>query len=352
MSVKYTPVQWNVNKLVYDLIIISAIAIYIILFLKIAPAEIEATQRVQYPVLRMRAFGTCAFLMLSVILCIGPLARLDARFLPLLYNRRHFGVLTFAVALTHASFVVDWYFVFSPTDRYVALLTSNIDYDRVLGFPFEAFGIFSLFVLAALAATSHDFWLIFLTPPFWKALHMALYVGYASLVAHVLFGYLQGVGDALFPAMVVAFSLVLMGLHLAAGSRERTMDGASRGVMDDGWLEVAHIDDLQEGRGFVVSIPGAERVAIFRYDGKLSATSNACAHQNGPLGEGRIVDGCITCPWHGFQYQPEDGCAPAPFTEKISTYKLRLENGRVWLDTTRQIPGTYVEPVIIGGVPS
>ena len=42
----------------------------------------------------MRAFGSCAFLMLTLILCIGPLARLDARFLPLLYNRRHFGVLT------------------------------------------------------------------------------------------------------------------------------------------------------------------------------------------------------------------------------------------------------------------
>ena len=37
-----------------------------------------------------RAFGACAFVMLTVILAIGPLARLDRRFLPLLYNRRHF----------------------------------------------------------------------------------------------------------------------------------------------------------------------------------------------------------------------------------------------------------------------
>ncbi len=41
--------------------------------------------------------------MLTVILCIGPLARLDARFRPLLYNRRHFGVLTFVVATVHAT---------------------------------------------------------------------------------------------------------------------------------------------------------------------------------------------------------------------------------------------------------
>ena len=34
---------------------------------------------------------------LTIILSFGPLARLDRRFLPLLYNRRHFGVLTFFV---------------------------------------------------------------------------------------------------------------------------------------------------------------------------------------------------------------------------------------------------------------
>ena len=61
--------------------------------------------------MRIRAFGTCAFLMLTIILSIGPLARLDRRFLPLLYNRRHFGVLTFLVALLHASFMVDWFAV-------------------------------------------------------------------------------------------------------------------------------------------------------------------------------------------------------------------------------------------------
>lgn len=347
MSVKYTPVQWNLNKLVYDLVILVAIALYIVIFLKFVPPMIEGTQRVGYPELRMRAFGTCAFVMLSIILCIGPLARLDKRFMPLLYNRRHFGVLTFAVAATHASYVINWYFVFSPTDPYVALLNSNIDYDRLLGFPFEAFGVFTLFVLLLLAVTSHDFWLKFLTPPFWKALHMSLYVGYASLVAHVLLGYFQDASDPIFPILVAGFSLALVVLHLSAAKKEMSLENASTTPTRDGWRDVGHVDDIAEGRGLVVAIPGAERVAIFRYDGKLSATSNACAHQNGPLGEGRVVDGCITCPWHGFQYRPEDGRAPAPFTEKISTYKLRLAEGRVWLNETAQAPGTYVEPVII-----
>ena len=80
---------------------------------------------------------------------------------------------------------------------------------------------------------------------------------------------------------------------------------------------------------------------------KLSAVSNVCAHQNGPLGEGRIVDGFVTCPWHGFQYRPEDGCAPAPFTEKIATYQLRLERDVVCLHTVVNAAGTRVEPLRI-----
>jgi hypothetical protein len=58
--------------------------------------------------LRIRATGTCAFLLLSLVLSIGPLTRLDGRFLPLLTNRRHFGALTFLVALAHGWLNVYW----------------------------------------------------------------------------------------------------------------------------------------------------------------------------------------------------------------------------------------------------
>src|ERR1700751_4346710 len=58
---------------------------------------------------RIRAFGTCAFFMLTVILSIGPLARLARRFLTLLYKRGPFGAFTFFVVLLHFSFMVKWY---------------------------------------------------------------------------------------------------------------------------------------------------------------------------------------------------------------------------------------------------
>ena len=109
----------------------------------------------------------------------------------------------------------------------------------------------------------------------------------------------------------------------------------------------ARSDGIAESCAIVVHLADGEPVAIFRHGGRLSAVSNLCAHQNGPLGEGRIVDGCITCPWHGYQYRPEDGCAPAPFTERLATYQLRIENGMVLLDPRANQPGTLVEPISV-----
>ena len=61
----------------------------------------------------IRAFGSCAFGLLTLILAIGPLARLSPRFLPLLYNRRHLGVACFLLALVHAALAIVWYQGFS-----------------------------------------------------------------------------------------------------------------------------------------------------------------------------------------------------------------------------------------------
>jgi DMSO/TMAO reductase YedYZ heme-binding membrane subunit len=54
--------------------------------------------------------------------------------------------------LSHA---LGWPFAYSPTPSLVALL-----------------------ILFLLAATSHGFWLRFLMPPVWKALHMTIHAAY------------------------------------------------------------------------------------------------------------------------------------------------------------------------------
>jgi nitrite reductase/ring-hydroxylating ferredoxin subunit len=113
------------------------------------------------------------------------------------------------------------------------------------------------------------------------------------------------------------------------------------------WIDVGSVDEIEEARAKVVCLPGRERVAVFRYGGQVSAVTNVCAHQRGPLGEGKVIDGCITCPWHGWEYRPQDGQSPPPFTERIATYRVRVEGRRIFLNPEPLPPGTPVEPARI-----
>jgi len=251
------------------------------------------------------------------------------------------------MGLFHGTLALFQFHALGNTDPLVSLLTANRNFSSLADFPFELLGFLALIVLFLMAATSHDFWLRNLTPPAWKTLHMFVYVAYALLVAHVTLGALQSERS---PWLVVAMALSLvtvLSLHLAAAVQEKKIDASTLETRDTNFVAACPVDAIREKCAKVVSVRG-ERIAVFRYDGKISALSNVCRHQNGPLGEGKIIDGCVTCPWHGYQYAPESGAAPPPFTEKVSTFRTKLVDGQVWLDPNPLPPGTRIEPTRIG----
>ena len=335
MSAGFQAVQWNRRKLVYDAILIGCVALFIGTFITVGALRNPPPDPPAWIGLRIKAFGTCAFVMLTIILMIGPLARLSPRFLPLLYNRRHFGVLTFLVALMHAYSVVDWFAVQGAMGDLMNEMTGSPNYGRFIGFPIKALGLFGLTVMFLLAATSHDFWLAFLTPRVWKALHMALYVAYGVLVMHVALGAMQEDQRVFIPLLLGGSFALVCALHVAAAWREREATQPH-----DGWLAVGPPGSIPDKAARIVTAPDGERIAVFRDGSQIGALTNLCAHQNGPLGEGRIIDGCVTCPWHGYQYRLEDGCAPPPFTEKLATYRVRLRDGLIEVDPRALPPGT------------
>ena len=341
MSHAYRAVGWNRQKKVYDLSLLGGVLLYLAVFIG-AGAALSPQATIE--TLLIRGFGTAALLLLHIILSIGPLARLDARFLPLLYNRRHLGVTMFVLSLAHGAFSIVQFHVLGVVNPLVSVLTSNGSWVGLAGFPFQPLGFLALVVLFLMAATSHDFWLANLTPPVWKGLHMLVYVAYGLLLLHVALGVLQSERHALLAILLGLGFAWIVAIHLAAGWRERAMDREERGTAeDDGFVDACRVAEIPEKRARIVCL-GGERVAIFRYDGKVSAVSNVCQHQNGPLGEGRIIDGCITCPWHGFQYDPADGASPPPFTERVPTFRVRLQGDRVLVQPRPQPPGTRIEP--------
>jgi len=185
MSVAYQAVGWNRQKHVYDRVLAGLVGTYLAVFVG---AGALADPNVTIETLLIRGLGTAAFLLLNVILAIGPLCRLDRRFLPLLYNRRHLGVTMFLLALGHAAFAIVQFHALGDLNPLVSVLVANPRLDSVSQFPFELLGLAALSILFLMAATSHDFWLANLTPPVWKALHMLVYAAYGLVVLHVALG--------------------------------------------------------------------------------------------------------------------------------------------------------------------
>lgn len=343
MSATYQAIGWNADKKLYDRVLVAFVVAYLALFCGVT---LIRDPEITTETLILRAFGTLGLLLLHVVLVIGPLCRLDRRFLPLLYNRRHLGVTMFLCALVHGLLALVQFHALGDLPILVNVLAGNPQFTSVSQFPFQVLGLIALLILFLMAATSHDFWLANLTAPVWKALHMAVYLAYGLIVLHVAFGILQDERRPLLVILLTLGFLTIVSLHLVAAWRERAADrpSALRVPAEDPFVPVCAVDEIPEKRARTAFLAG-ERVAIFSYDGQISAVSALCQHQNGPLGEGKILDGCIVCPWHGYQYRPHDGSSPPPFTEKLPTFRVAVRDGRVYVDPRPLAPGTAVVPV-------
>jgi sulfoxide reductase heme-binding subunit YedZ len=251
----------------------------------------------------------------------------------------------FLCAAVHAGFSLIWFHAYGNILPLLSLFLSNTHYDSFIFFPFQTLGFFAFLILMLMAFTSHDFWLNTLSPRIWKSLHMLVYLAYALLVLHVALGVIQLESSPVLFGFLIVGLVWLCVIHLTAARKEWKKDYTESANADE-FIYAGRIQDIPEKRALVVNL-GKERAAIFSYEGKLSAVSNVCKHQNGPLGEGKIIDGCITCPWHGYQYQPQNGCAPPPFTEKIATYKLKLDGDKIFIHPDALPEGTAVEPLKI-----
>ena len=343
MGLDYQLILWNKHKKIYDKIIACSMLLYIILF---AVITIIFNSETSIETLVIRAFGSLALIMLHVILVIGPLSRLNSNFVPLLFNRRHLGVSMFIAALVHGGFSIIQYHALGDVNPIYSLFTSNMDYGSLTNFPFQVLGFLALLILFAMASTSHDFFLGNLSAKVWKRLHMMVYLAYAFIIAHVFLGAFQQETSPFTIGILIVGFIIVASLHLITAFKERKIDIAKAEKNTEGWLKVCEISEIEEDRAKIFTVNN-ERIAVFKYEGKLSAVHNVCKHQGGPLGEGKIIDGCITCPWHGYQYLPHNGQSPPPFTEKVATYELNLNGTTVYVNPKAFEEGTEVKPLTL-----
>jgi methionine sulfoxide reductase heme-binding subunit len=336
MSASYVAIGWNRQKKIYDWLIAVFCISYLLLFILLT---LIFNAQATFETLLIRSSSTLAALLLHIILAIGPLCRLNKKFLPLLYNRRHLGVTMFSFAAIHGAFSVIQFHALSNTNPIVSLFTSNTNYGSLPAFPFQSLGFFALVIFFLMAITSHDFWLHNLSPKVWKTLHMFVYLAYLLVVMHVMLGVIQYERSPVFVIMIFAGAASLITLHLLAAFKEKRIDNMQFALQQEGFVYVCEVNDIENSRAKIFCIDD-ERIAVYKQENKLYAVYNVCKHQGGPLGEGKILDGCITCPWHGYQYLPQNGQSPPPFKEKVSTYDVKVINNKVWLNSTPYPEGT------------
>lgn len=73
---------------------------------------------------------------------------------------------------------------------------------------------------------------------------------------------------------------------------------------------------------------GINDLVLVRLGGTMHALHAVCSHAGGPLAQGKIVDGCLECPWHGSRFWPDKGhLARGPALYDQPAYEMRAAEG-------------------------
>ena len=105
------------------------------------------------------------------------------------------------------------------------------------------------------------------------------------------------------------------------------------------WFAVARSDEVRAEPVAVELL--RRRLVLWRDgDGVLGAAHDRCPHRESPLSLGRVVDGCLECPYHGWSFAVDGACTrvpsaapdtPVPPKARLSTVRVSDRYGLVWL---------------------
>lgn len=89
------------------------------------------------------------------------------------------------------------------------------------------------------------------------------------------------------------------------------------------FVTVARVDDMPPGTACQVTVDD-RWVGLFNVDGQFRALDNLCLHRGGPLCEGHVTNGIVTCPWHGWQYEVATGVLIQDPKVGVSRHETRI----------------------------
>lgn len=101
--------------------------------------------------------------------------------------------------------------------------------------------------------------------------------------------------------------------------------------METKLTEVGPISDFS-GPLTPIKLNGRKLVVTNR-NGEFGIIDGKCSHLGGPLGNGRLIDDYVECPWHGWKYHRCTGLGePGYEMDATPAFKCRVADGRLYVD--------------------
>ncbi len=96
------------------------------------------------------------------------------------------------------------------------------------------------------------------------------------------------------------------------------------------WMRLGPVEEFPPGAPKAVDL-GGPVVAVFNVDGGLHVLDNACPHQGGPLGEGKLEGAVVTCPLHQWQFDVTTGKGVSVSGSQARRYEAEVAGGQLYI---------------------
>ena len=98
------------------------------------------------------------------------------------------------------------------------------------------------------------------------------------------------------------------------------------------WLDIGPVTQISPGNARTLPVRGGEEIAVFHtHDNRFYALANRCPHRGGPLSQGIVHGGVVTCPLHNWNISLKTGEALGDDEGCVPTIPLKVDAGRIYL---------------------
>ncbi|MCC6626571.1 MAG: Rieske (2Fe-2S) protein [Chloroflexi bacterium] len=96
------------------------------------------------------------------------------------------------------------------------------------------------------------------------------------------------------------------------------------------WILVARVEEIRPGRMRDYELLDGTMLGVANAGGVFHAFDATCPHKGGPLTGGRLEQGELVCPWHGYRYALATGANLAPGDHtSVRLFPVRVRDGQV-----------------------